>query len=403
MSLTVVRIGLPRITPCRPRSRISLESELNWSRSQVTSGVSLVAIAAVVASPFVGMAVDRFGPRRIALFGLTIYCASYAALGTATKSLWHWWLLWAAVASGAIFIKPVVWMAAVTDRFRKRPGLAIGLTLSGAGLAAAVLPPLANWLIGSNSWRFAFFALGVGGAVVSLPMVLAFFHQRPRIEAKVELKVCELDGPSIRGAMRSQFFVRLAIASGLVSTGVVALAVHFVPIMVSHGIPAQAATLDASYIGVASIIGRVGTGFVLDRLPGHIVGAVALALPAFSCLLLLGGTSQATSVLCAIVIGISVGSELDIVAYLCSREFGQQNFGALFGTMAGIIALGIGVGPTIAGAVFDAFHSYSPLFWALLPCFVIGAVLIGTLGNLQPLNSPKSKLSFPTEPQGGTL
>src|SRR5690349_19291781 len=71
-----------------------LEREFGWSRAQISAGPLIISMIAIVAAPLVGSAVDRFGPRRIAVFGVLFFCSALGLLSTATTSIWSWWGLW---------------------------------------------------------------------------------------------------------------------------------------------------------------------------------------------------------------------------------------------------------------------------------------------------------------------
>ena len=87
-----------------------------------------------------------------------------------------------------------------------------------------------------------------------------------------------------------------------------------------------------------------------------------------------------SSVLFIVVFGLSLGAELDIVAYLTSRYFGRENFGFLFGTIGGFLGLATGNGPVILNAIYDATGSYDPGLWAAMPLCVISALSFLLLG-----------------------
>ena len=108
-----------------------LEAEFGWSRGEISAGLGVISVISVVLAPFVGLAIDRCGSRRIGLPGLVIYLTGVALLSTATPSLLHWWALWALIAIGTVLIKPTVWVAAIASRFDRRRGLAMALAICG--------------------------------------------------------------------------------------------------------------------------------------------------------------------------------------------------------------------------------------------------------------------------------
>lgn len=369
---------------------LPLQDEFGWSRSQISGGLSFVSIVSVLLAPVVGYSIDRLGSRRIALVGMAIYCAAISALSFTTEFIWHWWATWVALAFGSILIKPTVWMVAVSGRFNRRRGLAIGLAMSGTGLSAATMPIIASELIGAFGWRTAYMFLGIGGALVAFPMMILFLKDKarlrdPGVESAPALKL----GMTIREAIRSSRFVRLVLACFLVSFVIMGLTVHFVPFLASFSISGSTSAAIAGSIGVFSMIARVGSGYLLDRFNGPVIGAIAFGLPVIACGLLLNfDGSTASALLIGAILGLSLGAEVDVIAYLSSRYFGMRNYGTLFGTMVGVFSVGIGFGPTAAGAIFDKFGVYDWVFWIFGPLSAVSAALVGFLGPYPNFTAP---------------
>jgi hypothetical protein len=98
-------------------------------------------------------------------------------------------------------------------------------------------------------------------------------------------------------------------------------------------------------------------------------------------ILLMTEQSQTSSAVACLIMGLSVGTELDCCAYLTARHFGTRNFGTLFGSINGVLLFGAGLAPLSANAVFDVTRSYDLVLYALLPLFVLTAILFLALGN----------------------
>src|SRR5690606_14390381 len=69
-----------------------IEQEMGWSRAQVSSGMMFVSITAVPLSPFIGAAIDRFGPRKVALPGSILYAMALGSLSLVGSPVSHWWM-----------------------------------------------------------------------------------------------------------------------------------------------------------------------------------------------------------------------------------------------------------------------------------------------------------------------
>lgn len=339
-----------------------LQQEFGWSRAQVSAGITISGLTGALFSVPVGLLVDRFGPRLVGLLGVLLMTGAVALLGTATGGSTNWLLLWGVIAFANLWLQATVWTSAVASRFERSRGLAFAVTLSGASVAATVFPILATWLIGAYGWRAGFIGMGGLWAALVFPLMLIFFRgaQDEKHKKRTQHDTISLPGLSIAEGLRSPAFYQLLLASILFTFTALGIIVHFVPILTDRGAEPLAAAGVAALIGIFSIVGRLGTGLLLDRLPGNIIGAVAFLLPIAACsLLLLDGANPASQALAASIFGLTLGAEVDVIAYLASRHFGLKHFGVFYGAMVGALALGTAFGPLAAGLAFDHYQGYA--------------------------------------------
>jgi MFS family permease len=363
-----------------------LQQEFGWSRAQLSIGITIAGLAGAVFSVPIGILVDKLGPRIVGLIGVVLMTSSFALLGTATGSTANWLLLWSFIAFGNLWLQATVWTSAVASRFETSRGLAFAVTLSGASIAATIFPVLATWLIGSYGWRKAFMAMGAIWVAVVLPVMLLFFRgardKGRKGRASTPVDASTLTGMSVAEGLRSPAFYKLLLASGLFTFTALGIIVHFVPILTDRGADPLAAAGIASLVGVFSIVGRLGTGFLLDRFPPQYVGAMVFVLPIVACsLLLLDGANPLSQSVAAAIFGLTVGAEVDVIAYLVSRHFGLKHFGVFSGAMIGALALGVAFGPLGAGAAFDRYGSYAEFLMLTMAFMAISSVALATLSR----------------------
>lgn len=363
-----------------------IQQEFGWSRAKISSGITIAACLSAFFSIPIGMMVDRVGPRRVGLIGVVLMGAAVALLGTATGTDANWIMLWLFLAFATLGVQATVWTSAVTSRFHRSRGLALAITLSGASLSATIFPILGTWLIGEYGWRIAYMALS--GVWIALVLPVMFFSFRgahdqkdTTPEAAREAKAV-LTGVSLREGLRSPALYKLIMAGGFFAFTAIGVVVHFVPILTDSGAQPLAAASVASLIGIFSIIGRLGTGFLLDRFPAHLVGAFAFIIPIIGCaLLLLDGSNPVYQAVAAAIFGLTLGSEVDVIAYLAAKYFGLKNFGALYGAMVMALSLGTAFGPLGAGAVFDRFGSYDPFLILMAVLMGLSAIALFSLSS----------------------
>lgn len=362
-----------------------LQAEFGWSRAQVAIGLTVASIVSALFCIPLGALVDRVGPRRVALAGVLLITAAFAAIGTATGTTANWLLLWTIIALAGLGVQAPVWTSAVATRFSASRGLAFAITLCGASISAAVFPLLATRLIDAFDWRTAFMALAAIWAVIVFP-VLLFGFRGARDHGKTATVALAENSPPLSGltfseGLRSSALYKLLLAGGFFSFTAIAALVHFVPILKGAGATPLAAAGMASLIGIFSIVGRLATGLLLDRFPGHHVGALVFLLPiAMAVLLLTSGGHPVSQAIAAAALGFTVGSEVDVIAFLASKHFGLRSFGALYGALVAALTLGTAFGPLTAGIVFDHYGSYQPFLLAAMVLMAISALALLSLG-----------------------
>ena len=360
-------------------------SEFGWSRAQLSLGLTLSAVVSVFVSPFVGILIDRWGVRRIALPGLVLLTLSIASFALADGSMTQWLALWSAFAIIDLSVKSTVWTTAVAGAFDAERSLAIAFTLGGVSICQILGPPLAQVLIADYGWRAAFVAIGAGWGGVALLLSLFFLYDsrdqsRRDGTAGATIKALPAAGMSLREAFASPPLILIALATFITMLLGIAVLVHQIPILTAGGISRQHAAYIASLGGAAGIAGKLITGWLMDRKDPGTVGAIILAVSAVAYGLLLDSLRTVPMAILAIMVtGFASAAKLQICAYMTSRYAGMRNFGAIFGVMSSVIALGGGLGPFVAGLVFDSFGTYDPLIIAAVIGTLVAAVMIAGL------------------------
>ncbi|MBJ7483080.1 MFS transporter [Brevundimonas sp.] len=369
-----------------------LQETFGWSRTEISAGLSIGSLAAVVCSPFIGLAVDRFGPRRIGIAGAIAFCAAWALFSTVQSSIWTWWAVSGLLAIASLGVGPTIWTAAVSSLFFKSRGLALAVLLCGIGVGSAVTPILSSVLVTNLGWRGAYLGLAGIWALVIIPLLILLFtsaKDRDRVgPEKDKSSAVALSGVGVREGLRSLRFVKLAV-SGFILAGVGGgIAINMVPIMMSLGASKASAAGLAALLGLSSMVGRLSVGILLDRFNANMVAASVALIPIPALLLLLGVPGSPVILIVAILaLGLALGGELDCLAYLTSRHFGLKSFGTLFGTIGGAMALSVGMAPVLISYAFDRTGSYALVLWIAVPLCLIASAFVATLGRFRPLDA----------------
>jgi predicted MFS family arabinose efflux permease len=309
---------------------------------------------------------------------------AFAAFGAAGKLLLGWILLWLLYSAAGQLILMQAWTAAVASNFVAGRGLALAITLTGSAVTATLIPRTAVWLISSYGWRGAYGVMGLIWAVGGGLLVFLLFRSK-QDEArggKAAASNEALAGVSAREGLTSARFAKIAVTALVGEIVIVPLVVNLIPMLHEGGIVRENAAWVAGAIGASAVVGKLACGAVAHRVGGQYIMAFLLALPIATAMILMEPNPTVLSaILAASFLGFSSGGQLEMLVYMVARHFGLRAFGAIFGVIGGVLSLAIGVGPIIAGKIFDLTGSYYLMLVADIPLSLIGVGLMLILGN----------------------
>lgn len=363
-----------------------LQQDFGWSRTEISLGLTIFAIVGLPIAPFGGFLVDKFGARRIAVPGLALSALVFAGFSLMTGAYVQWMLFWVLYTLASIGTRTLVWNSAISAAFTISRGLAIAVLLCGTAVATSLAPTVAHWLIEQWGWRGGYIGLGLGWGGTALVLVLLFFRDR-RSQAKggspgaPAAAATTLVGLTVREALRTLRLYRIAIAIFLQSVMGAAVMVHLVPMLTADGLSRAEAAGMAAVIGGGSIIGKLATGWLIDRFAGSLIPVVCFSGPALGYLMMLQFTGSALMLSVAVfVMGYCSGASLQLATYLTTRYAGMRNFGTIFGFISSFMALSAGIGPPMAGAIYDSTGNYTLLLMIGIPVALIAGLCVAGLG-----------------------
>jgi MFS family permease len=346
-----------------------LSAEFGWNREAISLGFGLAAVTLGLISPLLGRWIDRFGPRRIILPCMTVYCCAILSLAFLHSDLWQFYatcVVLGLVGNGAAHL---AYSRSISTWFQRRLGTALAFVMVGAGLGAMTLPVVAQSIIGRAGWRAAYFSLGCLALLLGLPLSWRFVRERGLV--KRESGPVSHSGMTWQQGLRSPAFwiiVGVLFVSSISMNGAIT---HLFALLTDRGITSRNAALCASLLGGSSLIGRIGIGGLLDRLFGARVAFGVSLITAAGIFLLARANSVSGGCVAAALIGVGAGGEAAITPYLLTRYFGLRAFSTLYGLTWTFYAAAGAIGPVILGRAFDLTGSYSSLLvtLAVVLCF----------------------------------
>ncbi len=337
-----------------------ITEELGWGRATITSAMFLAGVVAAFVTPVVGKLMDIYGVQRVTLPGLVIYAILIGSFSLLQPSLLMLYTIAGTAAIAGHVQTPMGYSKVISSRFEDYRGIALGIAVSGVGAGTIVIPQIAQFLIAHFGWRLAYVGVGFTVLIFALPMVYFFLGEPGRSNAERAVSLDTQPGPTasaiIKGDKRFYLLLFMFFFSAIAINGTIT---HIVASMTDRGYTPAVATSVLSSAGAALIVGRLISGYCLDRFHGPYVATVFYLMAGSGIALIASGAGGlpmafAGTVLC----GMGLGAEGDLLGYFVSRYFGLRSFGTIYGFMIGIFSLGNGVGPFLMGLSFDNTHSY---------------------------------------------
>ncbi len=365
-----------------------LAQAFHWGFGQIQYGLLVMSIVVLICAPVVGFLADRIGVRTVALTSLLLFGLTYMSLAASTGSLTQYYITWGLSGLVGVGTLPITWTRAINLHFDRRKGLALGLSLAGTGVFGFFGKPLVAYWIATLGWRGAYVAVGLLPILIAFPVAFLFFHAGPKgqthegRQAAQRLHQAATTGFSFVQAAHDWRFWLLCLGLGATGFALGGSTPNMENILATHGFSlAQAGSLTPM-IGASVILGRLLSGWLMDRFWAPLVAFVMLCMPAGACLLLGGGSLSYAEAFAAIsLIGVSAGMESDLASYLVARYFGLRHYASIYGIIYVFYGFGGSVAAGVFGWAYDRTHSYASVLGAAAVILIAGAASFLTLGR----------------------
>ena len=376
---------------------VALSSEFPWTPGALAGAQSTALIAATVTAPMLGAAIDRFGPRKVILPGILLSAAGLALSATAT-SLFQFYLFYGVITGTAVTAIGIVTYSAVLRYwFKRKRGLASGITVSGMGVGILVFVPLAQCVISLWGWRGAFLALSGFAGLVLFPASAWLLRQTPgEVGQTIDgvrgatappsdgVSLCQPAEPSkpersLSAAMKQGTFWYFISFSFFASVGVYIVLVHSVKFLIEQGTGAMVAATVMAVTGAISAAFRIIWGWMSDRMgreETYSIGSITACIGIGSLLLCKTTGAPSAVYLFPVLFGIGWGVTAPSIMAASVDIFDGRQFGVIFGVIQGVINLGGALGAWLGGAIFGQYQSYFGAFCVAIIALALSCMFI---------------------------
>lgn len=373
-----------------------LESFSGWSSAWFAAAISLQRGESGLISPFVGAMIDKFGPKRVMLFGIIVTGFGFITMGL-MNSLWQFYLSVMLLALGMSFGTFIVFVATVGNWFVRLRARALATLMTFSAVGALALPALV-WIIDTYGWRETLIGVGIGFWILGAPLALLMrrrpedYGLRPDGDAPfanngdvsggqdgVHRMPREL-AVSVRDALRLRAFWQIAIATSLGQL-VSSSNLFHLPALLDYNIDIWLASAAAGAVAIGDIAGRVSIGIIGDRSSKKLLLAISFAIQILGvgALALINadfmGFNWGLIPLPVFVMGFGLGfgASIPLRLAILADYFGRRSYGSIVGIVSSVSAVFGIAGPLLVGFTFDLTQSYRPGY-AIMSIVLIFAI-----------------------------
>jgi len=376
-------------------------NEFGWSRAATSFAFSLQRMEGGIIAPAVGYFIDRFGPRKMSLFAVTVFGLGFLLLSR-IDSLLSFYIAFviASIGHSAGFYS--VGSTTVAHWFYLKRGKAMGF-LTGGVCLAGILVPVLVWLINRCGWRQSLVIAGVVMWIIGIPLSFVFRHkpedygmlpdgntaEEPK-QHKVETagsegipsQTVQIQKPdqetdyTAMEAIKTRAFWFLAVGTSLSFMAMGAVFVHVMPFLESIGISRTNAGFVVTFTILLSVLGRVGLGWLSDYMNRRYVFCVALGLQVIGMLFFANIQNFWHIIIFLITFSPGYGAPIPLRPAMQGEYFGRKYFGTIQGLFLSVSTVSTMIGPPFAGWICDVTGSYRLAFLILAAIPAIGILFI---------------------------
>lgn len=390
---------------------VAILEEFKWNRATTAGVFSLSALLLGISSWFIGGLVDRFGSRKILVWGAVLLSFSTIASGW-IQNIWHFYILFGVLSAiGTCSLGWVPNSVLISNWFVKNRGTMVGIAFSGMGIGILIIGPTAQYFISQFGWRTAYMLLGL--MVLLLLVPLNCFQQNwPREKedhskqdssspmTKIYNPTKRFQKPEKEGgdwtlgrSMRTLRFWSLFFSFFLIPLGILPVLIHQVPYIVEQGYSKGLAAFIFGLMGLLSTVGRLVFGALSDAIGREKAVSLSFLFSILGILALLFlSFLQSTGLLYlyAILFGLGFGARGPIIAAMMADLYQGKHFGSIYGFINIGNGIGGALGPWLGGYLYDTNGSYVVAFIICIPVLILACIFFWIAGR-KSLSSERSE------------
>jgi len=378
---------------------------LGMAKSSAGMAMTTALIVQAVIGPIVGIMITKKGIKMpFALgSGLLVMGALLMALVPVTAPLF---VLFYGVIIGAGqgFASLVAVQVAINDWFREKKPLAMGIAISAGAVGGFIAPPILKLLTGQYGWISGWYVVA-GASAICMLLSLFVLVNKPADIGEVPDGIAALESKSVAASVQSAVIddepmlslkdilkgssIYYILLNLIIRTAVFyAFITYIVIYLLDKQISPATAAFVVSLFSIGSLIGRLGSGFIIGSLITNKTALVwGCIVQGIGIILLVAINGLAGVYTGALLAGMGIGLGLIAQPLVVAEYFGNRYFAMINGFISPLSFIVGGTCPAIIGLAATSAGGYGAPF-VTLAILCIAAGLITLL-----LKAPKTVVS----------
>ncbi|MFA0655370.1 MFS transporter [Vibrio sp. 10N.222.49.C12] len=342
-----------------------------------------------VFQPFVGMAADKWGARRIIIAGACAYGLGLLLTSISTESSMLYVSLGALVGLGLSATSYVIVLGAVAKVVpAEHAAKAFGLTTAAGSFGMFAVIPGAQYMLNEFDWQSA---MQVFGVLCCLMISFALFMRAPKAASNKQAQAEE--NQTLKEALSEAFAHKgyWLIHAGFFVCGfhVMFIATHLPSYLADKDLPASSAAMALAYVGIFNIFGSYFWGVMGDKFSKrHVMSALYLVRTVVIGAFVTLPVTESTAAIFGAAIGFCWLGTVPLTSGLVRQIFGARYLSTLYGLVFFTHQVGSFLGAWVGGRIYDYYGSYEPIWWSTV-VLAFAAALIHLPINDKPIEQLK--------------
>lgn len=344
---------------------IPLTTKFGWSDSDFALAYTIYMFTYCAVGFIGGSLAQKLSPRTAIYMGLALFAGGWFLTGFADTipKLYIFYGLLAGAGGGMIY--PACLPTAL-KWFPDRSGSISGLVQAGASCGPFIMSPIAQMLIDRFGAQMTcrilgiVFLIGVGAVAWMIVPCPEGWKPEGWTPSTEQAKLLTVKDYNVKEMCKTPIFWVLLVMFIFANAAGTMMVSFTSPIAQRQvGQSAMVAAYCVSIMTLANMCGRIGFGFIYDKLKGWNSLILLMVINGASMLMLTQAKALPFFIVCIVLVGFSFGGLLVVFAPMVRMIFGSKYYNSNYGLI--FIGYGIGafIGPKISASFYDSTSVYT--------------------------------------------